>query len=123
MGNTSNRGQSPAIRLGRVIRSLRESQGVTATALAKEAGISRSYLSYLETGQFNEIGVEKLAAIVRALKVSAEEVLARAGYLEGQGVLPEPEAYLKSKLGLKPGEAREAVRFIEFLLAKRERTK
>ena len=44
-----------AARLGAAIRALREQRGISAGSLAKQAGLSRSYLNYLETGKFAEV--------------------------------------------------------------------
>ncbi len=108
-------------RLGAVLRRLREEQGVSAAGLAKQTGLSRSYVTYLESGKFAEVGLDKFSRIVRALGLSADRVLRDAGYLPATSEgLPEPSSYLKATFGLSPKGGEQALAFIEFL-ASRER--
>jgi len=106
-------------RLGAVLRKLREEQGVSAAGLAKQTGLSRSYVTYLESGKFAEVGLDKFSRIVRALGLSADRVLRDAGYLPAttEG-LPDPTSYLKATFGLSPPGVDQALAFLQFLAAR-----
>ena len=64
--------------LGVVIQSLREDRGLTQGQLATYAGLSRSYLSLIESGQRESIAAEILVKIARRLGVTSEYLLERA---------------------------------------------
>ncbi len=108
-------------RLGLVLRRLREEQGVSAAGLAKQTGLSRSYVTYLESGKFAEVGLDKFSRIVQVLGLSADRVLREAGYLPAtKEGLPDPRSYLRAAFGLSPKGGEQALAFLEFL-ASRER--
>ncbi len=105
-------------RLGPVFHRLRTERSLTTTSLAKETGLPQSYLSYLERGRFQDIGVDKFARLIQALKVSADHVLAEAGYLatDPKGPkLPDPETYLRLQYKLTPAKLAMATNYLEFL--------
>lgn len=84
--------------------------------MSEQTGLSRSYLNYLEHGRFKEVGVDKFARLVMAMKLSADQVLAEAGYLTKKpNALPDPESYLRSQYKLSPANLAVAMRFLEFL--------
>ncbi|MEW5959557.1 MAG: helix-turn-helix transcriptional regulator [Chloroflexota bacterium] len=56
------------------LRVWREYRGLTQQQVATEAGISKSYLSQLESGQ-RKGAAEVLAAVARALKVSLDDLV------------------------------------------------
>ena len=53
--------------LGFAIRQARVAQGMTQAQLARASGISRVTLNQLETGLFPDLGVRKVAALLRNL--------------------------------------------------------
>lgn len=53
---------------------LRRNQGLSQSQLAKKAGIPRSTLTYIESGQSNP-SLQNLAKLSRALQISVEELL------------------------------------------------
>lgn len=109
-----------AKRLGEVLARLRKEQSLSAAAVARDAGLSRSYLSYVENGKFGEIGIDKLTRLISVLGVSADAVLQEAGYLQSQPQgFPDPKAYLSTVYGLSPSEIEHATAFLDFL-AERE---
>lgn len=65
--------------IGKRIRRFREEKSVSASQLAKEAGISRSYLSELEngTGNHRRPSARVLYALGKALGVSMSDLLGR----------------------------------------------
>lgn len=106
-----------------MIRSLREERGISAPSLAKQAGLSRAYLNYLETGKFSEVGLDKFSRIVAALDLSADQVLREAGFLPtGAEGLPVPHTYLATQYGLSPTSAEHAVAYLEFLASREQET-
>lgn len=58
------------------IKIWREFRGLTQAQLAEAAGISKPYLSQIETGK-RKGATEVLSAIAKALKLSLEDVIAR----------------------------------------------
>ena len=52
------------------IKALREASGLTQTALAKRAGIDRSYYAEVEAGQ-HSVSIDRVFAIADALDVPA----------------------------------------------------
>ncbi|MDE3076171.1 MAG: helix-turn-helix domain-containing protein [Chloroflexota bacterium] len=111
-------------RLGPVFHRLRTERSLTTTSLSKETGLPQSYLSYLERGRFQDIGVEKFSRLIQALKVSADHVLAEAGYLatgpKGPKLL-DPETYLRLQYKLTPAKLAMATSYLEFLARKDRR--
>src|SRR5487761_1027418 len=96
---------SPAVRdlklsrrLGEVVKKGRQEIGLSQPGLAKKTGLSRAYISYLESGKYEEIGIAKLALIADALEISAVQLLAEAGYLTSpKQKLPGTTSYLTTK--------------------------
>lgn len=60
--------------MGRRLKRLRTSQGLSQYALAKKAGVSRDYLRTLEAGE-SDPTVGMLQKLARALGVSVVELL------------------------------------------------
>ncbi len=56
------------------LKALRRKQGLTQTALAKKAGISREFLARLEIGQ-QDPTLGTLTTVAKALKVTVVELL------------------------------------------------
>ena len=105
-------------RLGPVFHRLRTERSLTTIKLAEQTGLPQSYVSYLERGRFQDIGVDKFARLIQALKVSADHVLAEAGYLASgpKGPkLPDPETYLRLQYKLTPAKVQMATTFLKFL--------
>lgn len=73
-----------AVAIGRRIRKFRDEKGITAAQLARDAEISRSYLSELENGMGNHRrpSAQVLYSIGKALGVSMSDLLGRPMILE-----------------------------------------
>lgn len=73
-----------AAAIGKRIRKFREEKGMTAAQLARDAEISRSYLSELEngTGNHRRPSANVLYAIGKALGISMSDLLGRPMILE-----------------------------------------
>ena len=113
-----------AERLGVVLQRIRKEQGRSASAVAREAGMSRSYLSYVENGHFAEIGIDKLTRLISVLGLSADSVLQEAGYLPSQSQgFPEPKVYLATVYDLSPIEIEHATAFLDFLAEREQSSK
>lgn len=76
--------EGDAASIGRQIRKYREEKGITAAQLARDAEISRSYLSELEsaTGKHRRPSANVLYAIGKALGISMSDLLGRPMILE-----------------------------------------
>lgn len=110
--------------LGPVLHRLRTERSIPASKLSEETGLSRSYLSHLESGHFSEIGVKRFARLIQALKVDADQVLAEAGLLATRPKgpkLPDPETYLRLHYNLPPEKLELATNFLELLARKGRR--
>lgn len=105
-----------AKRLGVVLKRLRTEREIPATKLAEIAGLSRSYLSYLEAGRFAEVGLDKFARIVEALNVEPDEVLREAGYLPPKkSARLDPIKLLREGFDLTLRQAESVAAFVGFL--------
>ncbi len=67
-------GNSQLVSIGRSIRELRKSKGISQEELAVDASIDRSYLGGIERGEHN-LNVMSLIKIAATLGVRAEELL------------------------------------------------
>ncbi len=79
-----------AATLGNYLRELRERQKASQTEVAAETGISRPYLSQLETGKRGVPGVVILKKLADYYGISVESLFAAAG-------LPTKAIYAKAK--------------------------
>lgn len=107
--------------LGEYLREQRQILGLTLreTALRTgEEGLSRSYLSQVETGKIRRPSPETLSLLVTAYQADYGELLRKAGY---GGVSPEqgPSWLPADTSQLDPEEQRTAAQYIEYLLWRR----
>lgn len=112
-------------RLGEVVKLGRQQLGLTQLELSRRTGLSKSYVSYLEAGQYEEIGVAKFALLVEVLGVSADQFLTQAGYLDRPVPdRPEPRQYLATQFQLEPDQVQAGLDYLAFLQTrKKARTK
>jgi repressor LexA len=92
--------------LGKALRAARQrtSGGITLDALAAATGISKPYLSNIETGRApGPASEEKLRAIAKALHLNAGELLAAADWLR------TPASVRRAILGESPRRADGAI--------------
>ena len=119
---------SPAVRdlklsqrLGEVVKKGRQEFDLSQPGLAKKTGLSRSYISYLESGKYEEIGIAKFALIADALEMSADQVLADAGYIKRpKPTLPGATRYLATKFGLDQSQVTSALQYLAFLQSQKK---
>lgn len=103
-------------RLGEVVKKARQDLGLSQPELAKQTGLSKSYISYLESGKYDEIGIAKLALLVDALELSADQLLTEAGYLNRpSSAPPKASRYLATQFGLDQSQLRSALDYLTFL--------
>jgi transcriptional regulator with XRE-family HTH domain len=74
--------------IGEFIREQREQAQVSLRQLARVAGVSNPYLSQIERG-LRRPSAEILAQIAKGLRISAEQLYVRAGFLEAHDGSPE----------------------------------
>ena len=87
--------------VGRKIRRYREEQGIALAELAKEAGISRSYLYQLESGESSPtVGI--LKSIATKLGVRVSDLLDEENSLE----IPESLKKFAQEDNIKPGDVK-----------------
>jgi transcriptional regulator with XRE-family HTH domain len=77
--------------IGGFIRTQRESAQVSVRQLAERAGVSNPYLSQIERG-LRKPSAEVLNQIAKALRLSAEVLYVRAGFLESGHQSQVPDA-------------------------------
>ena len=119
---------SPAVRalklsrrLGEVVKKGRQELDLSQPDLAKKTGLSRSYISYLESGKYEEIGIAKLALLAAALEMSADQILADAGYIKRPTpTLPGATRYLATKFGLDQSQVASALQYLAFLQSQKK---
>lgn len=108
-------------KLGDAVRLGRQQLGLTQLELSRQTGLSKSYVSYLEAGQYEEIGVAKFALLVEALNISADQLLTQAGYLDRPApARPEPRRYLATEFQLEPDQVRAALDYLAFLRTRKK---
>lgn len=103
-------------RLGEAVKKARQELGISQPELARRTGLSKSYLSYLEAGRYEEIGIGKFALLVDALDISADDLLARAG-MTNKPTKPTATGsrLLATQFELNPGQTRSALDYLSFL--------
>lgn len=105
--------------LAAFIRRTREQSGLSQAGLARTAGIPRTTLIHIETGELGTPDPAKLQRIARALDIDAEDLFALADYAS-PSKLPTFGPYLRARWGDElPPEARE--RLVEYFEMLRQR--
>jgi transcriptional regulator with XRE-family HTH domain len=80
--------------LGGFIRDQRRNARMSLRKLSERAGISNPYLSQIERG-LRKPSAEILQAIAKGLRISAETLYVRAGFLEDRGEEPDVVAEIR----------------------------
>ena len=113
-----------AIKLGQILRRERMKQGIAAIELSRRSKLSRSYISFLEAGDYGQIRIDKLADIVRILELDIQQVLEEAGYLPKRShILPDLTAYLRQRYSMSEVLVQDAVRYVEYLVSQGKKKK
>jgi len=74
--------------LGHRIRTLREQRGMSQLELARLVGVTRGYISQIETGIQQDVNAPLLRDIAGVLGVPASDLLAAAGYIPSPAEQP-----------------------------------
>src|SRR4051794_23201723 len=96
--------RSIGARIGFLVHYKREALGASLTKFALETGLSRTFLSRLERGEFADVKVTSLAKLTRRLPLTAAEFCAATG-CDLSTHLPEVEAYLRARYPEWPATA------------------
>jgi transcriptional regulator with XRE-family HTH domain len=88
--------RSVGARIGLLVHCKREALGASLTKFALETGLSRTFLSRLERGQFADVKVTALAKLTQRVPLTAAEFCAATG-CDLSTDLPEIEAYLRAR--------------------------
>lgn len=122
---TKRTAQTATERLGPVFHRLRTERRIPTSQLSEETGLDPSYLAHLERGRFKDMGIEKFARLVKALSVSADQVLAQMGLLPSGAAaeVPDSKAFLRARYKLSPADLQSALDFLDFLSRKSRLTK
>lgn len=67
--------------VGKVLREIRQEKGLTATRVAKDSGLSRRFLEYVETGT-KSLSVRTLFRLCEALGVRPSKMIQRIELLQ-----------------------------------------
>jgi transcriptional regulator with XRE-family HTH domain len=62
-------------RIGRVLKKIREREGLSQLELAKRAKVAQAYISEMEAGQKKNPGIDTLRKLAKALGVPVTELL------------------------------------------------
>jgi len=104
---------------GQTIRAWREEKQIGLRKFADQVGMSPTYLSKVERGDFPPPGEEKIVAIAKALEKDADEVLALAGRVASdlskiiQRTPREMATFLRASRGLGPKDIEQFTRQAE----------
>lgn len=108
-----------AERLGEILRQHRLAAGLSQAGLAELTEMSPSHVAYLERGRFPSVGIDKLTRLLIALELSADHVLAEAGYLPQRKPMTQPHSSLKrflvERYKLSAADVALTENFVEFL--------
>ena len=97
--------------LTKYLQSLRPAGKPSLRDIAERSGLSHAFLSKLEAGQYQTVGMETLRAVAEGYGVPIEKLLEVAGFTQ-EPTLPELGVYLRSKYGLDEEAIKEAKEFI-----------
>jgi transcriptional regulator with XRE-family HTH domain len=66
---------APKKGLGKMLKRIREEKGLTQVELAQKSGVTREYITMIETGARKNPTVDTLKRLAKALKVKVGELL------------------------------------------------
>lgn len=86
------------------IREKRVAKGITATEVAKRAGVNPGTVTRLELGQIRDPRPSNLLAIAAALDIKPADIFSMSNWLPG-AELPSFSPYLRQKYSYLPEDA------------------
>jgi transcriptional regulator with XRE-family HTH domain len=99
---------SDATKLARTIRRHREAAGLSASELARRAGVTTGTITRLELAEIASPRAENLRAIAEVLGIPASDLFLTADWLPS-GELPTFTPYLRSKYANLPPSAQREI--------------
>src|SRR5579859_1165742 len=103
--------------LGKLLREARIKAHISQEQLAERTGVSRPFLSQLETGKYLQPSPATLQSIAAELHISIDDLHAFTGYTMPSD-LPEYEAYLHAKYQLPDKAIAELISYFEYIQSK-----
>lgn len=101
--------------LSEIVSELRENRGFTLDELAERASLSKSFISKIENGEFDEknISLDTLIKLADGFSIKVKEILGLLKVISDQPSTPSLSVYLRQQYGM---DNKEAVRIIENLI-------
>lgn len=101
--------------LKEIVSEFRDNKGFTLDELAERTSLSKSFLSKIENGEFNEknISLDTLIKLADGFNIKVKEILSLLNVVNEKPVTPSLNVYLRQKYGM---DNKEAVRIIEDLI-------
>lgn len=107
--------------LADLLRTRRQELGISASELARRAGVDKGLLTLLDQRKIAQPRVDTIQALARALEIPLADVYAATNWLP-EGSLPSLRPYMRLKYDDLPDEAvAEIERFINRLSRKYKR--
>ncbi len=94
------------VKLGKLLRSRRETLGLSLREAARRANVDKGTVSHIEQGHIRNPGADVLMAIAQVLRMPMGDLFAVAGWMP-KGELPTLMPYLRTKYNLTPDETKE----------------
>jgi transcriptional regulator with XRE-family HTH domain len=104
------------MKLHSVIKSLREDKGLTQDKLAKDAKLTRGYISRLESGEYadDSPSIKTLRKIADGLREPIEFILAKAGITQEDYIKSaDTPTFLRAKYNLNREQINAVESYIE----------
>src|SRR3989338_2373305 len=99
--STSMQESSPGTKIGRYIRYQREKRSWPLREYAEKAGVTPSFLSRLETGNYKSLSLEILKKLADGFTIPLYEFLHKCQIVQADRIsLPDLEFYLREKYQL-----------------------
>lgn len=104
-----------ARQLAELLRDKRDALGLSASEVARRAGVTTGTVTRIELGQIPSPKADSLTAIAEVLQIEKADVFAAAGWVPGKE-LPTLRPYLRSKYhGLSEADASRVESYIDRL--------
>jgi len=102
--------------IGKAIKNLRESAGLSQYRVSIITGISQQHISRIENG-INSPGIEVLFSIAMALSVTVDDIMREAGFVPGEMTGTDAGQIYQTYIQLDEDERRRVSDFIRWRLS------
>lgn len=101
--------------LNKIVFDYRKSSGLTLDELAKKTTLSKSFLSKIENGEFDEqnVSLDTIIKLAKGFDVKVKEILSQLKVMNESPVTPPLKLYLRQRYGVSN---QEAVKIIEDMI-------